>query len=82
MVCQHLGEPFVVDVVAFGSYAHRLRWKWTIFAHMKGILAALHCINRPKGRHLDDISEEGQFAQVLVQEDQPPLAIVNHIGMP
>ena len=82
VVCQHLGQPIAIDAAALGSYAHRLRWKWTNLAHMGGISAALHRINRPKDRHLDDILEEGRFAQAVVQQDQPPLAIINHVGMP
>jgi len=56
--------------------------KWTNLDHMRVISTALHCLICPKGRHLDDILEDGRFAHALVQEDQPPLAIVNRVGMP
>ena len=82
MVCQHLGEPVAVDVAAFGSYTHRLRWKWTNLANGPGISAALDLIVRPEGRLLDQILEEGRSAQAVVQKDEPPLALVNQVGIP
>ena len=32
VVCRYLGSPMLVDAAALGSYAHRLRWKWTNLA--------------------------------------------------
>ena len=80
VVCQHLGQPVAIDAAALGSYAHRLRWKWTNLAHMPGISAALRLIDRPKGRQVDHILDEGRHAQAVVQEDQSPLALVNQVG--
>ena len=82
LVCRYLGAPVVVNAAALGSYAHRLRWKWTNLATTLGILAALHQLARPRGRHVDHILDEGRHAQVVVQDDQPPLAVVNQVGMP
>ena len=31
----------------------------------------------PPGRHVDHILDEGRHAQVVVHNDQPPLAVVN-----
>ena len=71
-----------VNATALGSYAHRLRWKWTNLATTSGISAALHQLTRPPGRHVHHILDEGRHAQVVVQDDQPPLAMVNQVGMP
>ena len=54
-VCLHLGDPVTVDAAALGSYAHRLRWKWTNLATAPGISAALSLIARPVGRLVDHI---------------------------
>ena len=82
LVCRYLGKPVAVDAVALGSYAHRLRWKWTNLASASGISATLHQLARPAGRHVDHILDKGQYAQAVVQADQPPLAVVNQVGMP
>ena len=71
-----------VDAAALGSYAHRLRWKWTNLASASRILAALHQLARPAGRHVDDILDTGRHAQAVIHTDQPPLAVVNQVGMP
>ena len=71
-----------VDAAAWETYAHRLRWKRTNLATTSGILAALHQLARPPGRHVDHILDKGRHAQVVVQDDQPPLAMVNQVGMP
>ena len=71
-----------VDAAALGSYVHRLRWKWTNLASASGISAALHQLARPTGRHVDHILDEGRYAQEVVQADQPPLLVVNQVGMP
>ena len=63
-------------------YAHRLRWKWKILASASGILAALHRLARPTGRYVDHILDKGRHAQVVVHADQPPLVVVNQVGMP
>ena len=49
---------------------------------MSEISAALYRLARPIGRHVDHILNEGQHAQVVVQADQPPFAVVNQVGMP
>ena len=49
-VCLHLREPMTVNAAALGSYAHRLRWKWTNLVAVLGISAALSLIARPVGR--------------------------------
>ena len=82
LVCRYLGKPVAVDAAALGSYAHRLRWKWTNLASASGISAALHQLARPAGRHVDHILDRGRHAQVVVHADQPPLAVVNQVGMP
>ena len=82
LVCRYLGKPVVVDAAALGSYVHRLRWKWTNLASASGISAALHHLARPAGKHVDHILDKGRYAQVVVQVDQPPLAMVNQAGMP
>ena len=51
-------------------------------AHGPGISAALDLIVRPEGTLLDQILEEGRSTQAVVQKDQPPLALVNQVGMP
>ena len=80
LVCRYLGKPVAVDAAALGSYAHRLRWKWTNLANASGISAALHQLARPAGRHVDHILDRGRHAQVVVHADQPPLAVVNQVA--
>ena len=82
VVCQYLGKPVVVDAAALGSYAHRLRWKWTNLAHMPGISAALKLIQRSDGRQVDHILNVGRYAQPVLQNDQYPLTLVNHVRQP
>lgn len=82
VICQHLGKPVAVDVVALGSYAHRLRWKWTNLAHMLGISAALKLIQHSDGRQIDHILNVGRYAQLVLQNDQYPLTLVNHVRQP
>ena len=81
LVYRYLGKPVAMDVAALGSYAHRLRWKWTL-ASASGISAAFYQLARPIGRYVDHILDKGQYAQVVVHADQPPLAVVNQVGMP
>ena len=52
LVCRYLGKPVAVDAAAVGSYAHRLRWKWTNLASASGISAALYQLARPIGKHI------------------------------
>ena len=82
LVCRYLGKPVAVDTAALGSYAHQLCWKWTNLASASRILAALHQLARPAGRHVDDILDIGRHAQAVIHIDQPPLAVVNQVGMP
>ena len=81
-VCLHLGEPVTVDAAALGSYAHRLRWKWTNLAAAPGISMALRLITRPVGRCVDHILDAGRHSQTVVQADTAPLALVNNVGQP
>ena len=81
-VCLHLGEPVLVDAAALGSYAHRLRWKWTNLASAPGILATLGQLTRPHGRHVNHILDVGRFAQQVVQADSAPFALINNVGEP
>ena len=82
LLCCYLGAPVAVDVVALESYVHRLRWKWTNLATAAGILTALHQLACPPGEYVDYILDEGQHIQVVVHDDQLPLAVVNQVGMP
>ena len=82
VVCQHLGKPVVVDVAALGSYAHQLRWKWTYLAHMPGISTALKLIHSSYGRKVGHILNVGRYAQPVLQNDQYPLTLVNHVRQP
>ena len=68
----------LVDAVALDSYAQRLRWKWTNLARAPRISAALRLYARPKKRHVNLTFDEGQYTQVVVQEDQHPLALINN----
>ena len=82
LVCRYLEKPVAVDAAALGSYTHRLQWNWKNLASASGISAALHQLARPAGRHVDHILDKGRYAQAVVQADQPPLAVVNQVGMP
>ena len=82
LVCRYLGTPMAVDAAVLGSYVHRLRWKWTNLASASRISAALYQLARPKGRHVKNILDKGRYAQAVVQADQPPLVVVNQVGMP
>ena len=62
LVCQYLGKPVAVDAAALGSYAHRLRWKWTNLASASGISEALHQLARPISRHVNHILDKGRYA--------------------
>ena len=82
VVCRYLGSPMLVNAAALGSYAHRLRWKWTNLASTQGVSATLQQLVRPTSRYVDDILDIGRHAQVVVQADKPPLAPLNQIGKP
>ena len=79
-VCLHLGEPVLVDAAALGSYAHRLRWKWTNLASATGISAALGQFRRPEGRHVDHILDVGRYARKVMHADSSPFAMINKVG--
>lgn len=51
-----LGAPVLVDAARFGAYAHRLRNFWTNLAPTAQLQTVLDVIQRPPGRHVDDIS--------------------------
>lgn len=82
IVCQHLGKPVALDAAALGSYAHRLRWKWTNLTHMPDISSALKLIQRSGKRQVDHILNVGRYAQPVLQNDQYPLTLVNHVRQP
>ena len=82
VVQHHLGAPIPLDAAAFGSYAHRLRWKWTNLAPFRVLAAALSQVVRPAERYVDHILNEGRRSQGVSIADRPPFALVNKVGLP
>ena len=81
VVQHHLGAPISLDAAAFGSYAHRLRWKWTNLAPSKVLAAALSQVVRPQERYVDYILNKGRRSQPVRVGDRAPFAIVNKVGL-
>jgi hypothetical protein len=44
------------------------------------ILTALQFIGCLQKRHFDHFLDEGQYIQIVVQEDQLSLILINHVG--
>ena len=81
-VCQHLGDPVFVDAASFGSYAHRPRWIWTNLAPLSTLAAAFSAVPLPFNQKVDDILNTNRTSLPVVQNNLPPLALVNKVGAP
>jgi hypothetical protein len=78
-VCQHLIDSIFVDAGSFGSYAHRPRWSWTNFASLSTLVVAFSSMPPPFDQKMDDILDSKWTYLPIVQDDIPPLALVNKV---
>lgn len=77
-----VGMEICVDAASVGSYAHRLRLKWTNLMPAHQLQAAYNLIPRPANRFVDDILDPGRKSQAVDRSDRPPMALVNFKGFP
>ena len=65
-----------------GSRAHRPRLWWTNLLPHEVLKRAFTLIQRPPDLTVNGILDAGRQAQVVKQNDRPPFALVNKVGMP
>ena len=78
-VCQHLRDPIFVNVASLGSYAHRPEWIWTNLAPSSILAAAFFAMPPPFDQKVDDILDPNRASLSVVQDDLPPLALLNKV---
>ena len=76
----HLGDSIFVDAASIGSYAHRPQWIWTNLAPSSTLAATFSAVHPPFDQKVDDILDPNQTSLLVVQDDLPPLALVNKVG--
>jgi hypothetical protein len=77
-----IGQEVVMDAAGLGSYAHRLRLKWTNLMPAAELQQAYQYITRPSGRTVDSILDPGHESQKVRFNDTAPMATVNWTGGP
>jgi hypothetical protein len=71
-----------VDATLVGSQAHRFQWMWINLTPPKVIQQAYEFIPRSPTCLVGDILDLGCHSCVVHHDDQPPLAMVNKVGLP
>jgi hypothetical protein len=77
-----IGTPVVTDAARYGSYAHRVRAFWTNLATPSHLQLVLDAHQRPPGRLVDDVLDEGRTAQLSHSTDAYPRYPCNTQGQP
>ncbi len=71
-----------MDVVAVGSCAYCFQWLWINLAPLDVLQTAYWLISRSPTCLVDDILDLGWHSSTNQRDDQPPLVVVNKVGLP
>ncbi len=75
-------ESMLVDVVIIGSQAHQFWCLWINITPLEVIQRTYQFIPRSPTCLVDDILDHGCHSCVVCHDDQPPLVMVNKVGLP
>jgi hypothetical protein len=68
-VCQHFGDPILVDAANLGSYCHQPRWIWTTFASLAILVVAFSTMPPSFDHKVDDILYPNRTSLSIVRDD-------------
>jgi len=71
-----------VDAISVGSQAHWFRWMWINLAPPEVIPQTYEFNPRSPTCLVDDILDPGLHSCMVCHDDQPPLDVVNRVGVP
>jgi hypothetical protein len=81
-LCQILGSPIFLDVVAVHFYAHQPQCFWTNSVPHHLFYTSLDRIPMPMGHKVDYILDDNRFLLLVRKDNSMPLALVNKVGAP
>jgi hypothetical protein len=70
-----------MDVASVGSCSHQFQWMWTNLAAPRVLQCAYQFIPRSPTCLVDDILDLRNHSCVVHHDDQPPLAMLNKVGL-
>ncbi len=70
-----------MDVVGVDSCAHYLQWLWIDLAPLEVFQNTYRLILRSPTCLVDDILDPRRHSSTIQHDDQPPLAIINRVGL-
>jgi hypothetical protein len=77
-----INELVWMDVRAFGSYACRFLWMWINLTSLEMIQQTYWFIFRSPTCLVNDMQHSSRHFRGTCHDDQPPLMVVNMVGLP